>query len=150
MVLEKIQSDLREAMKAKDEAHVSALRFLLAQIKNKEIELFGQGKELTDEEVMSVIQKQAKERKESIEAFKKAGRDDLVGKEEAELLVLSIYLPQQLSPEELEKIIREVIASLGATSGADFGKVMGQVMGKVKGRADGNMVTKLVKEKLDN
>lgn len=148
MVLEKVQSDLKEALKAGDGTRVSTLRFLLSQIHNREIELHGQGKDLTDEEVVGVIQKQAKERRESIEAFRQGGRDELVRKEEGELEILSKYLPQQLDPDELEKIIQETINQTGATGPGDFGKVMGAVMAKVKGQADGTAVSAAVRKLL--
>lgn len=146
MLLEQIKSELTEAMKAKDETKVSTLRFLLAQIQNKTIE---KQQELTDEEIIAVIQKQAKERRESIEAFKQGGREDLVGKEQSELDILNKYLPQQISEDELRKIVQETVTEVGAISPADFGKIMGVVMGKVKGRADGNKVMEVVKESLN-
>ncbi|MDP3994345.1 MAG: GatB/YqeY domain-containing protein, partial [bacterium] len=102
MILEQIQNDLKEAMKAGETDKVSALRFLLSQIKNREID---KRAELTDEEIVSVIAKQAKQRRESVEAFKQGGRDDLVVKEQAELDLLSKYLPQKMGQAELEKIV---------------------------------------------
>lgn len=150
MILGQIQADLKEAMKARDEARVSTLRFLLAQIHNREIALHGEGKSLTDEEVIAVLQKQVKERRESIEAFRQGGREDLLRKEEAELAILNKYLPQQLAPEELEKITSEIIGEIGATGPADFGKVMKTVMERVRGQVDGNIVVRVVKERLGN
>lgn len=148
MILEQIQNDLKGAMKAGEEIRVSTLRFLLAQIKNREIDLVASAKTLTDEEVVAVIQKQAKERRESIEVYRTAERDDLARKEQAELDVLSKYLPQQLTEEELGKIVNEVVKEVGASGPADFGKVMGVVMGKVKGKVDGTQVAELVKKHL--
>lgn len=149
MILEKVKTDLKEAMKAFDEAKVSTLRFLISAIHNKEIVLrCAQGKNLPDEEVVEVIRQQIKQRKESIEAFKTGGRDDLVQKEQGELEILNKYLHQQISQEELEKIISETITQTGASAPSDFGKVMGQVMSKIKGRADGAMVAEMVKKKL--
>lgn len=149
MILEKVKTDLKEAMKVFDEAKVSTLRFLISAIHNKEIALrCAQGKNLPDEEVVEVIRQQIKQRKESIEAFKTGGRDDLVQKEQGELEILNKYLPQQISQEELEKIISETITQTGASAPGDFGKVMGQVMSKIKGRADGAMVAEMVKKKL--
>lgn len=144
-VKEKIMADMKEAMKAKDMMKVSTLRLLLSEIKNKEIDKRG---ELTDEEIYAVIQKAVKQRKESIEQYKNAGRADLVEKEEAELKILESYLPEQLSEEELEKIIDEAIKEAGAASIKDLGKVMKIVMPKVKGRADGKIVNQKVREKL--
>ena len=145
MILEPLKVDLNEALKARDEIRVSVLRFLLSAIHNQEIK---KQQELSDEEVTAVIQKQTKERRESIEAFQKGGREDLMKKEEAELDILSKYLPQQLSEEEVKNLVTEVIRETGAGSPADFGLVMGAVMGKVKGRADGQLVASLVKEVL--
>ena len=145
MILEPLKVDLNEALKARDEIRVSVLRFLLSAIHNQEIQ---KQQELSDEEVTVVIQKQTKERRESIEAFQKGGRKDLMKKEEAELDILSKYLPRQLSEEEVKNLVTEVIRETGAGSPADFGLVMGAVMGKVKGRADGQLVASLVKEVL--
>lgn len=145
MLTEKIKEELVEALKARDETRVSTLRFLIAAFNNKFIEL---QRELTDEDALGVITKQVKERKESIAAYTSAGRNDLAQKERAEMDILSKYLPQQLTPEEIEKIIDEVISQTGASGPADFGKVMGAVMGRVKGQSDGNAVSELVKKKL--
>lgn len=147
MILEKIQNDLSVALKSKDEATVSTLRFLLAAVKDKEIELNKRGK-LTDEEVIGVIQKQVKQHKESIEAYQKGGRSDLSDKESKELSILSNYLPQQISPEDLEKIVSKAVNKIGASGPGDFGRVMGEVMGEVKGIADGGQVAKVVKKLL--
>lgn len=147
MLLEKIKNDLKAALKEKDELVVSTLRFLLSAIHNKEIELKKRGK-LSDEEVIGVIRKQVKEHQESIEAFQKGKREDLVEKEKKELAILNKYLPQQLSSKELKKIIKEVIGETGAVGEKDFGKVMGVVMGEVKGRAEGKTVAEVVKQQL--
>lgn len=151
MLYTKIQEDLKAALKEGETEKVSTLRFLLSAIKNKEIALrlpsVAQD-QLTDEEVVAVIQKQARERRESIEAYSKANRDDLKQKEEAELAILQSYLPEQMSQAELEKIISETIGELGAGSLSDFGRVMSAVMAKVKGKADGNLVSASVREKL--
>lgn len=146
MLLEKIQSDLKEALKAKDEVEISTLRFLLSSIHNREIELRVEKKTLTDEEVIKVIQRQVKERKESIEAFKKGKREDLVKKEQKELQILSNYFPQQISEKEMKKMVEDVIKEIGATGPSDFGKVMGAVMLRARGRAEGEVVARIVKE----
>jgi len=150
MILEKIKNDLKEAMRARNESVVSTLRFLLSAIHNKEISLGPNiaEKGLSEDEAIGVIRQQIKQRKESIEAFKAGKRDDLVQKEESELAILNTYLPQQMSLEELNKIMEETIKELGTTSPADFGKVMGAVMGRVKGRVDGETVAQIVKKKL--
>ncbi len=142
---EQIMQDMKEAMKSKDSLKVSTLRLLISEIKNKEIEKRG---ELSDDEILAVIQKAVKQRKESIEKYKEAGRTDLAEKEEKELKILESYLPQPLSKEELEAIIEEAIKETGATTPKDMGKVMKVVMPKVRGRADGKLVNQMVREKL--
>ena len=143
MLLEKIQKDLTEALKAKKEVAVSTLRLLLSEIHNQEIE---KQSELNDEDVMAVIRKGVKQRQEAIEAYEKGSRQDLADKEKQELEILSNYLPQEMSSEELEKITKEVIDEKGASGTGDFGRVMGVVMGKVKGRIDGAKVAEAVKK----
>lgn len=146
-LLSKIKEDLKKAQKNKEETKVSILRMLLAEIKNEEIAL--KKKEgLTDDEVLSVIQRNVKRHKDSIESFKKGKREDLVEKEEEELKILKNYLPEELSEEELEKIVSQKIEELKASGPSDFGKVMGAVMAEVKGRAEGKKVAQIVKEKL--
>jgi len=143
---EKLTEDLHQAQKSRAEVRVSVLRFLLAYLHNLEIQ---KQRELNDEEVVQAIQKQAKDRQESIAAFKKGNRPDLVEKEEKELAILRSYLPAQLSAEELETIIDKVIKEGDFSSPADFGKVMGQVMGRLKGHASGEEVASLVKAALE-
>ncbi len=144
-VFEQINKDLVEAQKKRDEIVVSTLRMLLAAVKNAEI---AKGSELTDDEVLEQIAKSAKQHRESIDAYEKGGRGDLVQKEKAELSVLDKFLPEQLSEEEVGRIVDEVIGSTGAKGGGDMGRVMGLVMAKVKGQADGNVVSAVVKSKL--
>lgn len=146
MILDKIKTDLNQALKSGDSLRVSVLRFLLSQIKNVEIQKCppGSGKTLSEEDVAAVVQKSAKERNESIEMFKKGGRQDLVDKENQELAILKEYLPEQMPEEEVRRVVKEVI---GGGVG-DFGQVMGQVMGKVKGKTDGATVSRIVKEEL--
>ncbi len=143
MLLEKIQEDLTEALKAKKEVAVSTLRLLLSEIHNRVIE---KQADLNDEDVMAVIRKGVKQRQEAIEAYEKGGRQELADKEKQELEILSNYLPQEMSSEELEKITKEVIDEMKASGPGDFGKVMGAVMSKVKGRIDGAKVTEAVKK----
>jgi len=143
MLLEKIQKDLAEALKSKKEVVVSTLRLLLSEIHNRQIE---KQAELTDEDVVAVIRKGVKQRQEAIEAYQKGSRQDLADKEKQEAEILSNYLPQEITAEELEKITKEVINELGASGPADFGKVMGVVMDKVKGRIDGAKVAEVVKK----
>lgn len=153
MLLNQLQSDLREAQLARDELKVSTLRLLLSEIKNAEIVLrqsSGQAKGgvLTEEDIVSVIQKEIKKRKEAAEGFRKGGREEQALKEEAELKVLQSYLPEMLSNDQLTKIVEESITEVGAKTLPDLGKVMGVVMSKVKGRADGGTVSALVKDRL--
>lgn len=158
-----IQEEVKEALKAHDPVKTGTLRFLFASITNKEKEKryklsksepgFGEQElqkksVLSDEEVLDVLMSDAKKRKESIEAFTKGGRKDLVAKEQAELKILEAYLPEQLSEEEVRKFAQEAIASIGASSQKDIGKVMAALMPKVKGKADGALVSVLVKELL--
>lgn len=142
MDLEKLRADLGRALKQKKSLKVGTLRLLLAEIHNKELE---KQAELTGEEVLAVIRKEVKKRKEAIEAYKQGKRDDLVQKESQELEVLEKYLPQEISSKELEKIVKETMGEMGEVGEKDFGKVMGSVMGKVKERADGKTVAEKVK-----
>ncbi len=142
---DKIKSDLKQAQLSRDEIKVSTLRLLLSEIKNKEI---AQGNVLSDEDIISVVQREAKKRKEAIQAFRSDGREESAQKEEAEALVLEGYLPQQLSNGELTKIVEESINELGAAGMADMGKVIGMVMSKAKGKVDGSAVSAIAREKL--
>ena len=143
---EKINADLLSAMKAKEEVKLGALRMLKASI--MKFEVSGDKKvEATDENVLQIIGKEVKQRKDSIEAYKKGAREDLAAKEEAEMKILQTYLPAQMSEEELKTLISRTISQTGAIV-KDFGKVMGTVMAQAKGKADGQTVTRLVKEML--
>ncbi len=134
-------------MKAKDGTRVSVLRLLLASIKNREIE---KKEALTDEEVLAEIASAAKRRKESLEAFREGERQDLVEKEEAELVILEEYLPEQISEEEVRRTVQDVVAEVGAQSPSDLGKVMKELMPRLKGKADGKMVNQIVREILSD
>jgi len=142
----KLMEDMKKYMKEKNKIALNTVKMVNAEIKKQEID---KQKELSDEEVISVIEKQIKNRKDSAEQYKNAGREDLAEQEEEEIKVLIKYLPEQLSKEEIEKIVDEIIKEIGAESKSDFGKVMGKIMPKVKGKADGNLVKKIVQEKLD-
>jgi uncharacterized protein YqeY len=124
---------------------VGTLRMAMAAFQNRRIEL---GRDLTDEDVIDVLSKQMKLRRESIEHFKAAGRDAMVQVEEEESAIISEFLPQPLSAAELEELVRAAIAETGASSPADMGKVMGRVTPQTKGRADGKAVAELVRQKL--
>ncbi|MCX7990508.1 MAG: GatB/YqeY domain-containing protein [Proteobacteria bacterium] len=140
-----IEDAMKSALKAKDDLKLQTLRFLLAQIKNKEIDL---RRELKDDEIFKVIQTLVKQRKEGIEIFEKAGRTELLEKERKELEILESYLPKMLTDQEIEKITEDIIKELGATGQKDFGRVMKAVMSKVAGMADGGKVNEIVKKKL--
>ena len=147
-MLKKIQEDLIEAQKAKEELKVSTLRMLLAAVKNFEIATEGTSYKASDEEILSVVERQIKQRKESIEAFRRGDRDEMAEKEEREMEILKKYLPEQLSVEEVRALVKEAISEVGATSASDIGKVMGVLMPKVKGKTDGSLVSSIVKEEL--
>lgn len=143
-----LQEQLKQSMLAKDAEKTSVLRLLISAIGYYEINKGGAGYEATEEDVMSVIGSQVKQRKDSIEQYTNAGRTELADKEKAELEILQAYLPEQMGEEEVKKLVDEAVAQTGATSMSDIGKVMGALMPKVKGRADGGMVSNLVKSKL--
>jgi uncharacterized protein YqeY len=147
---QQLQQQLKESMLARNELKTSVLRMLLSAINYYEINKGGAGYEATDEDVMTVLQSQAKQRKDSIEQFKNANRQELVDKETKELEILQTYLPAQMSEDEIKKIVQETIAAVGAKSPADLGKVMGALMPKTKGKADGGLVSKIVKESLSS
>lgn len=144
---EQISSQLKESLKNKDTNKLSTLRMLQSAIKNKQIQLLH---ELSDDEIISVISAQVKQRKDSIAQYKEGGREDLVEKEQAEIDVLKSYLPQELSQEEVSQIIDQAIKETDAKNPSDMGKVMKAVMPKTAGRADGKVVSELVKSKLLN
>lgn len=144
---ERIASDLKEAMKAKDELKLTVLRQIKAAAMNEEIR---RGKSLSEEDITGVIFSLAKSHKESIESFTKGARQDLVQKEEKELAVIMNYLPQQLGADEIRQIISDAVKETGASSAKDIGKVMGKIMPKVKGKADGGLVNSIVKEFLES
>lgn len=148
MLKQQIKAELKQSMLAKDAERTSVIRMLISAIGYAEIQKGGAGYEATDEEVMEVIQKQAKQRKDSIEQYKTAGRDELVEKEEKELALLQKYLPEQMGEEEIKKLVTEAVTKTGASSPSDMGKVMGALMPHVKGKADGGLVSKLVREAL--
>ena len=142
----KLMDDVKTAMKAKDQAKLDSLRFLQSAIKYKEIEL--RPNEIKDDDVMGVIKKLAKQRKESIEQFQTAGRTDLVEKETAELAFLESYLPKAADRATTEKTVGEVIAALGAKTMKEMGAVMRECQSRLGGAADGKMLSEIIKSKL--
>ncbi|MFB0519539.1 MAG: GatB/YqeY domain-containing protein [Acidobacteriota bacterium] len=145
-MLEKIKKDMQKALKERDKTTLSTLRLLLAEVHNEELRL---RRELTEEEIWTLIQRGIKRRKESIEQFNKGERQDLVEKEEGEVAVLKKYLPPPLSEKELEKIVADIIAELEVKEKKEMGKVMREVMGRYKGRVEGSMAQRVVLSKLE-
>ncbi len=143
-----LQQDLIAAMKAGDETKKSTIRMLMSSINYYQTEKGGAGYEATPEDVLAVIEKEAKKIRDSISEYEKAGRQDLVDKETAELKILETYLPEKMSEEEVTKIVEETISETGATSMADMGKLMGALNGKLKGKTDMGMVSNLVRSEL--
>ena len=147
MLLNEINNDLKQAMRGREEFRLLVLRMFLAAIKNKKIEM-GNKEELTDDGVVAVLKSEIKKRKDSMAIYNEGDRDDLAKKEGEEIKILEKYMPEMMGEDEVEKIVREVIASLGEVGPGDFGRVMGAVMGRVKGKADGGIVSQAVKKVL--
>lgn len=145
---QKLQEELKQSMLAKDELRTSVLRLLLSAINYFEIQKGGAGYQATVDDILSVIQTQIKQRKDSIEQFTTAGRQELVDKETKELEILQNFMPEQMNEEEVRKIVEETIKETGAATIQDMGKVMGALTAKLKGKADMGMVSSIVKEKL--
>ena len=145
---QRVDSDLKDGMRAKDATKVGVLRMLKSALKYAAIEKSGAEAELNDAESVQVIRKQVKQRQDSIESFEKGGRAELVEKEKKELSILNEYLPQAMSADELGKIVRETIAEVGATTKAQMGAVMKAVQAKVAGRADGKTLSQEVQRQL--
>ena len=144
-LIEEIEDELRDAMRARDAERRDALRLILNSLKNSEKEL---QRPLTEEEELQVLQRERKRRLEAAEAFRAGGRDEQAAAEETELEILEEFMPEPLSEDEIEEIVDDVIAEVGATSMADLGRVMADVMPQVAGRADGSQVSQIVREKL--
>lgn len=162
-IREKINSDLKKALQEKNELGVLVLRGLNSAIHNqeiekrtrlskteKDIEKLKKGSKLTEEEIIEVVSREVKKRKEAIEEFRKGGREEMAKKEERELGVLKKYLPEQMSEEQIRQEAKKVIEEVGAVGPQDMGKVMGALMPKLKGKAEGAVVSKVVSELLKN
>lgn len=147
MDLKTIQDEMKTAMKAQDTVRVSTLRMLISEIKKKEID---KRSPLTTEEIQKTISSMLKQRNDSVEAFEKGGRADLADNEKAEIAILKVYLPQQLSRNEVEAIVKEVLSGLGTLGPNDIGKAMKPVLTKIAGRADGKLVNEVVRGLLSN
>ncbi|WP_429844968.1 GatB/YqeY domain-containing protein [Brevibacillus sp. FIR094] len=144
-VMERLDQDMKQAMKDRAALKLSVIRMVKAALKNEEI---NKGRLLSEDEVLTILTRELKQRRESLHEFEKAGRVELASKTREEIDVLSAYLPAQLSEEEIRDIVREGIVATNASSKKEMGKVMGAIMPKVKGRADGNLVQKIVSEEL--
>lgn len=150
-IKEKILEDLKAAMKAKKADELRVLRSLKSKILEKEIsERKGGEGTINDEQVIEVLMKAAKQRKESIEQFEKGGRNDLAQREADELEVIENYLPKMMSDDEVREAVKNQIEKMGASTMADMGKVMGAMMGRLKGKAEGSVVSRIVKEELSS
>lgn len=144
-LLTKLNEDMKQAMKQKDKESLTVIRMLKSALQNEQIKA---GHDLSDDEELTVLAREMKQRKDSLTEFEKADRSDLVEKVQQEIKIVERYMPQPLTESELKEIVSAAIEQTGATSKADFGKVMGVVMPKVKGKADGGQVNQLVKELL--
>ncbi|KRE52034.1 GatB/YqeY domain-containing protein [Paenibacillus sp. Soil724D2] len=142
---DRLNEDMKQAMKSQDKFKLSVIRMVRSTIKNSEIEL---KRALDDNEVLDVLTREIKQRKDSLHEFTKAGRDDLAESLKAELVILAEYMPQQLSEEEVKAIVQQTIQQIGASSKADMGKVMTALMPQVKGRTDGKLINQLVQQLL--
>ena len=145
-LLTTLNEDMKQAMRAKDKETLQVIRMLKASIQNEQIK---KGQDLNEEEELTVLSREMKQRRDSLTEFEKADRTDLADKVKKEIVIVENYLPAQLSEEEIRAIVQEAITKTGATSPKEFGKVMGAVMPKVKGKADGNQVNAVVKELLN-
>ena len=143
-----ISEDLKSAMKSGDTLKRDTLRFLDAAVKNVEIEKKKREEGLNDEEIREVIARSIKQRKDSIAQYESGGRADLAEKEKKEMGILLVYMPAQMSEEEVKEEVKKIIAGMGVTSKSEMGKVMGAAMAKLRGKADGNLVKKIVEEEL--
>ncbi|MFS0861609.1 GatB/YqeY domain-containing protein [Fredinandcohnia sp. 179-A 10B2 NHS] len=145
-LLERLNYDMKQAMKNKEKDRLSVIRMVKASLQNEGIKL-GAG-ELSEDTELTVLTRELKQRKDSLQEFSNAGREDLVNKIQNEIEILEVYLPKQLSEEELTDIVKETISEVNASSKAEMGKVMAAIMPKVKGKADGGLVNKIVQQQL--
>ena len=143
----RINEDVKTAMRNKDKVLLGTLRLITAAIKQREVD---ERIELDDSQVLAVLEKMVKQRKDSIEQYTKAGRDDLKAVEEAELAIITAYLPEQLTTAEIETLVAEAVAATGASEMKDMGKVMGMLKPKLAGRADMGLVSSIIKKRLSN
>lgn len=150
-IKERLEADMKQALKARDAERLSCIRMLRSQLQTREVALraeHGREYQITDEEALVAIAGYAKQRRDSIEAYRQGGREDLAAREQTELALVNEYLPKPLSEEEIRGIVREALAECGATSVKDLGTVMRLVMPRLTGAADGKLVTRIVRESL--
>nr|WP_304218741.1 GatB/YqeY domain-containing protein [Fredinandcohnia onubensis] len=145
-LLERLNNDMKTAMKNKDKDRLSVIRMVKAALQNEGIKLGSS--ELSEDAELTVLTRELKQRKDSLREFSNAGREDLVNKIQTEIEILEVYLPKQLSEEELVEIVKETVQEVNASSKAEMGKVMAAIMPKVKGKADGSLINKLVQQQL--
>lgn len=144
-LLDRLTVDMKEAMKNKEKQRLSVIRMVKSALQNEAINL---KKELTEDEALTVLNRELKQRKDSLHEFEKADREDLAEKVREEVVILKAYMPEQLTDEEVAEIVKQTIQEVGASSNADMGKVMGAIMPKVKGKTDGSVVNRLVQQYL--
>ncbi|WP_332690904.1 GatB/YqeY domain-containing protein [Halalkalibacter lacteus] len=144
-LLERLNQDMKNAMKNKEKDRLSVIRMVKSSLQNEKYKL---GRELTDDDSLTVLNRELKQRKDSLHEFEQANREDLASKLRDEIVVLEDYMPEQLSEEEVTQIVVQTIAEVGASTKGDMGKVMGAIMPKVKGKADGGLVNRLVQQYL--
>ncbi len=146
---DQLAKDLKQAMKAKDAVRLRTIRSVRAALKEKEIAERRDGEaHLSEEQVLAVVQKQAKQRRDAIAQYEPAGRDDLAAKEQEELEIIEAYLPKQLGDEEIRRVVQEIVAATGASSMREMGKVMSATMEQLRGRADGRRINEIARELL--
>jgi uncharacterized protein YqeY len=151
-IRERLETEMKEAMRAKESVRLGVIRMLRAKLLEREVELRaarGRDYKLEDAEAVAVIASYAKQRRDSIEGYRQGGRADLVTSEEAELAVVQGYLPEQLPESEIRRLVDEAVAAAGATSARDMGAVMKLLMPRVKGKADGGLVNRIVRDRLE-
>lgn len=146
-LLSRLNDDMKTAMKAKDKESLQVIRMIKSSIQNEQIK---EGRDLTEDEELTVLSREMKQRRDSLHEFEEAGRDDLAEKVKSEIVIVEKYMPEQLSEDDIRQLVQEAITQTGASSVKEFGKVMGVIMPKVKGKADGNQVNAIVKELLQS
>lgn len=146
-LLSRLNDDMKTAMKAKDKESLQVIRMIKSSIQNEQIK---EGNDLTEDEELTVLSREMKQRRDSLHEFEEAGRDDLAEKVKSEIVIVEKYMPEQLSEDDIRQLVQEAITQTGASSVKEFGKVMGAIMPKVKGKADGNQVNAIVKELLQS